>query len=60
MAKPACHTVGILVGVGMDVTLERGLAGDVMSRGDTSPAEGLTLPAGWGDVTRGGGQCCLG
>ena len=41
MAKPACHTVGILVGVGMEVTLERGLAGDIM--------------LGGGDIARGGG-----
>ena len=33
MAKPACHTVGILVGVGMEVTLERGLVGDIMLGG---------------------------
>ena len=48
MAKPACHTVGILVGVGMEVTLERGLVGDIMLGGADVARWG-------GDVARGGG-----
>ena len=46
MVKPACYTVGILVGVDIEVTLVRGLVGDIMLGG------GRRCPRGGG-----GGGC---